>query len=65
MRHGFFILADRGKTLDDLPVKRVYSFRDLKDVLVSDWKFTASMLDSDACLGIFGVFVLVDRKMCH
>lgn len=37
-------------------MKRVYAFRDLKDVLVSDWKFTASMLDSDACLGIFGAF---------
>ena len=48
-----FFLADRGKTLDDLPVKRVYCFRDLKDVLVSDWKFTASMLDSDAWLGMF------------
>ena len=48
------LFLNRGKTLEDLPVKRIYSFRDLKDVLVSDWKFTASMLDSDAWLGMFG-----------
>eukprot|EP00434_Breviolum_minutum_P026944 symbB.v1.2.023819.t1/scaffold2190.1/size86289/3 len=49
----------RCKTLDDLPVKRVYSFRDLKDVLVSDWKFTASMLDSEIPLEMFALMRIV------
>ncbi|CAE7398004.1 SULT1B1 [Symbiodinium natans] len=47
------------KAFDRLKVKRVYCFRDLKDVLVSDWRFTASILESPVPLETFAVMRVV------
>ncbi|CAE7710290.1 unnamed protein product [Symbiodinium microadriaticum] len=42
-------------------VKRIYCFRDIKDVLVSDWTFTASILESDVPLDTCRQFVFFLR----
>ncbi|CAE7220965.1 SULT1B1, partial [Symbiodinium pilosum] len=40
-------------------VKRIYCFRNLKDVLVSDWAFTASIMESDVPLDAFAFMRVV------
>ncbi|CAE7739672.1 SULT4A1, partial [Symbiodinium sp. CCMP2592] len=40
-------------------VKRIYCFRDIKDVLVSDWAFTASILESDVPLDSYAFMRVV------
>ena len=55
------------KAFERIKVKRIYCFRDLKDVLVSDWKFTASILESEVPLDTFALMRVlpggVDRAL--
>eukprot|EP00438_Fugacium_kawagutii_P014831 Skav234805 [mRNA] locus=scaffold69:555460:556275:- [translate_table: standard] len=55
------------KTFEQIDVKRIYCFRNLKDVLVSDWKFTSSILELDIPLDMFSLMRVlpggVDRAL--
>lgn len=55
------------RAFENIKVKRIYCFRSLKDVLVSDWNFTASILESEVPLETFAVMRIlpggIDRAL--